>query len=464
MGYALPALKEDEMKKKLWGGRFTKPIDPIFEAFSQSVYFDHTLAEFDCIGSILHVLVLRNAKYLSSAEASRLIQGLVKVHGKAVSGMLYHGQEAEDVHTLIQQELAKSAGSLVAKLHTARSRNDQVVLATKLYCRHQTGGMLLCLADLIEAFDAAAEKYQGLVLPGFTHMQHAQPVEAQDYFGAYSAMLQRDYAKLKAVHESIELSFGSGALAGTPIAAQHYRVTLPEPVRKALGVKERISLVPASNALDTVSSRDFVLDILSALAVMGMHFSRFAEDMIIWSSQEFSFVELDDAYCTGSSLMPQKKNPDALELIRGYAGRLQGNLVSVLTMLKGLPLSYNRDMQLDKEPLFESMESSLVMTRILAGVVGSLSLRRDTIARGLEDEGLYATDLAYFLVHKGVAFSRAHETVGRLFRYAADRSLAVKDMEEKVLKTFHPCLTREAVSGIFDAAASVKAKRSLLRR
>jgi len=290
-------------------------------------------------------------------------------------------------------------------------------------------------------------KNKGMIIPGFTHMQHAQPVYLKDYFSAYGRMLKRDFNRLENVAKSIELTMGAGALAGTPVPSKFYAKDIR----------------PTPNSLDSVSDRDFVIDTLSALAITGMHLSRFAEDLIIWSTKEFDFIEIDEAFCTGSSLMPQKKNPDALELIRGYAGRLYGNLVSVLTVMKGLALTYNRDMQLDKEPLFNSVEIIQEELKIMAGIVKTLKFNKAKIEGHLEDEALYATDLVYYLVDKGVPFKEAHSIIGKLVKCAIDNSIEIKSMTESELKKFSSKFVHKEIIKLFNPKVSVESKKSIKR-
>lgn len=450
------------MAKKLWGGRFKKPADPVFEEFSRSVQYDYKLAEYDIIGSIIHVHVLTKAKYLTSAEGKRLIRGLRSILKGFKSGTCKPDLSQEDIHTQIQNMLQKSIGDVALKLHTARSRNDQVVFAVKLYCKAQIARTVEGITALTDALAYAARKYEDIIIPGFTHMQHAQPVYLKDYFSAYSAMFERDAARLKNIDSTMRVSLGAGALAGTPISAGDYSID-PRSIPEAKVVASFTTLHSTRNALDVVSDRDFVIEILSSLSVMAMHASRLAEDLIIWASKEFGFVDLDDAFCTGSSLMPQKKNADSLELIRGITGRFYGNLIAVLTMMKGLPLSYNRDMQLDKEPLFASFEAAGVVSKILSGLMKTLTVNKDAVSAHLADESLYATDLVYYLVEKGLAFKPAHTAVGKLVRYSIDAGIAIKNMDERELRGFSPLFKKQEILKLFDPAVSVASKRSIKR-
>ncbi|MFH1190160.1 MAG: argininosuccinate lyase [Candidatus Omnitrophota bacterium] len=441
------------MAKKLWGGRFAKEADPLVEKFSRSIRYDHKLAKYDIFGSIAHVQVLKKARYLTPFEAGSLTKALSAFYEAVNKGAFKYDAKAEDIHTDIQNKLQDTLGDLALKLHTARSRNDQVVFATKAYCKTELAKLIAWMGRLEGALGKSAVKNRGLVLPGFTHMQHAQPVYAKDYLGAYARMLKRDAARLAAISDGIKLTMGAGALAGTPVASGIYGLSM-----------RGIKIEAPVNSIDAVSDRDFVIEILGALAIAGMHLSRLAEDFIIWSTKEFDFIEIDEAFCTGSSLMPQKKNADALELIRGCAGRLYGNLVSVLTVMKGLPLAYNRDMQCDKEPLFDSVETVLAELEILTGLVGTLRFNKAKIEEHLEDESLYATDLVYYLVGKGVPFKTAHTIVGKLIKHSIDSGIEIKSMSPAELEKFSPMLDRAAILKLFNPRVSVEAKRSIKRK
>jgi argininosuccinate lyase len=450
------------MGKKLWGGRFGKQTDPLVEEFTKSIQYDQKLATYDLIGSRLHVEILRKSGYLSSAEAQALLSGLAYIDEKIETGSFAPGGE-EDIHTYIQNELQKKVGDLALKLQTARSRNDQVTFATKLYAKASIKAMLFFIAELEKSITELAEENVDIIIPGFTHMQHAQPVRLKDYLWAYVEMLERDYTRLDFISKNMRITLGAGALAGTPINASEYNVSASKVLKHHRVFAEALNVSATSNSLDSVSDRDFVIEIISALSMAAMHLSRMAEDLIIWSTEEFDFVEIDEAFCTGSSLMPQKKNADSLELVRGYTGRLYGNLVSVLTMMKGLPLTYNRDMQLDKEPLFSSFEIVSSELRVLQGLVKTLKFNREKIQEHLEDESLYATDLVYYLVDKKVAFKQAHTIVGRLVKCSLDRSIPIKAMPEELLKSFSDKIVKKEIVKLFDPLTSVESKRSVKR-
>lgn len=447
------------MAKKLWGGRFAKKTDPLVEDFTRSIQYDYKLAKYDVLGSIVHVAILGKAGYLTSKEVNKIQSALVKIgNGKFVPDMAY-----EDVHSQIQDMLQDKIGDLALKLHTARSRNDQVVFATKVYCIDKYAEVTAFLQGVIGSLKYLSDANKDIILPGFTHMQHAQPIYLKDYIGAYMIMLEGCLNKLNAAASDIKLTMGSGAVAGTPIEAKYYRMSLDKYAQK-LGIKSSgLKLEPAKNAVYTVSDRSFVLEALNVTAIIATHLSRFAEDLILWATKEFDFVDIDEAFCTGSSLMPQKKNPDVLELIRGCSGRMYGNRIGLLTVIKGLPLSYNRDMQLDKEPLFDSFETLISELKVLKGLIKTLKFNKDKLETQLDDESLYATDIVYYLVGKKVPFKTAHTIVGKLIKYAIDNSIEVKTMTQHELNAFSDKLVKKEIVKLFDPEFSVKSKKSIKR-
>lgn len=450
------------MSKKMWGGRFSKKTNPLVEEFTKSIQYDYKLAEYDIIGSMAHAEVLKKTGYLSSDEADKLSKGLKSIYADIKNKKFKPDNQYEDIHSYIQQQLQKKVGNSALKLHTARSRNDQVVFATKVYCKKSILDLTLGIYELNETIHKLSAKVGKLVIPGFTHLQHAQPVYLKDYLGAYIKMLDADNKRLSYIRENITITLGAGALAGTPIDAKKYNLSTVKYL-KEMPLLKNFNVKPSDNSLYAVSDRDFVIEIISALSIMAMHLSRLAEDLIIWSTKEFDFIEIDESFCTGSSLMPQKKNPDGLELIRGYAGRLYGNLVSVLTMMKGLPLAYNRDMQLDKEPLFNSFEIVSSELEVISGVIKTLKFNKDKIEEQLKDESLYATDLVYYLVDKKTAFKDAHDIAGKLVKYSIDSGIEIKDMPENVLKKFSGKFVKKEVFKLFDPEVSVKSKKSIKR-
>lgn len=463
MGNALSKVKvEGNMAKKLWGGRFSKKTNPLVEEFTKSIQYDYKLAKFDLLGSMAHVEILKNCGYLSSEEAKGITKALDDIYESIKKGIFKPDLQCEDIHTNIQNILQKKVGDLALKLHTARSRNDQVVFATKMYCKMTLLELQSNVIELGNAMSGLASKNKDVIIPGFTHMQHAQPVYLSDYLAAYKEMFYVDLNRLDYIEKNIIVTLGAGALAGTPIPADEYKIKASGFIKK-IGLDNNFNIQPTGNSLNSVSDRDFVIEIVSALAIIAMHLSRLAEDLIIWSTKEFDFVEIDEAFCTGSSLMPQKKNADVLELIRGYVGRLNGNLVSVLTMMKGLPLTYNRDMQLDKEPLFNSFEIVSMELKVLAGLIKTLKFNKAKIAEQLKDEALYATDLVYYLVGEKIAFKEAHTIVGKLVKYSLDNKIEIKEMPENILKSFSEKFVKKEITKLFDPTVSVKSKKSIKR-
>lgn len=448
---------------KLWGGRFSKKTDKLVEEFTKSISYDSKLAAYDVMGSQAHVVVLQEAGYLTRAEAKKLYNALEAIHKSIVNGIFKADKNCEDIHTDIQNKLQKKIGDLVLKLHTARSRNDQVVFATKLYCKNEIIKIRFDIAQMIKVLAKVSNFNKDMIIPGFTHLQHAQPVYLKDHLSAYIDMLSRDDGRLRYISENMKITFGAGALAGTPIDAKTYSKKAAQ-FFSNVEADKNWQIHSTENSLDSVSDRDFVIEIISALSLIAMHLSRLSEDLIIWTTKEFDFIELDDAFSTGSSLMPQKKNPDVLELVRGYSGRLYGNLVAVLTMMKGLPLTYNRDMQLDKEPLFNSFEIISNELGVLSGLIGTVKFNKNKIKEHLQDEALYATDLVYYLVNKGVAFKEAHTIIGELVRYSIENGTLIKEIPESILKkNFSNKIVRSQLVELFDPKKSVESKKSIKR-
>jgi len=444
-------------KSKLWGGRFSKKTNALVEDFTRSIQFDKKLAKYDCIGSLAHIDILKVAGLLSETEHNKLKKGLHKILGNIEKISVSPDQAFEDIHSYVQflLEQDKSVGAAALKLHTCRSRNDQVAFDVKLYCLQNIAVTRAIVFELIDSLKKLGDKNSDVFLPGYTHLQHAIPVALVDHLGAYVAMLTRDNNRLNQISENIKLTFGAGAVAGTFIPAEKYSLS-------AKGMLPK-NVEPCANSIDSVSDRDFVIEILSALSIMAMHVSRLSEDMILWASKEFDFVDIDDAFCTGSSLMPQKKNPDVLELARGYTGRIYGNLINVLVMMKGLPLSYNRDMQHDKEPLFDSFDIMQKTAAVLAELFKNVTFKTANIKNQLDDESLYATDLADYLVQKGVAFKEAHSIIGRLIKHKCETGEDIKTMGNNTLAQFHKFLTVGTVKNILDPKVSVNAKKSIRR-
>ncbi|MCX6338489.1 MAG: argininosuccinate lyase [Candidatus Aureabacteria bacterium] len=422
------------MTQKLWAGRFDKEMAPEVERFTASIGFDQKLFEHDIRGSLAHVEMLQRQGLISAAECKKISAGLKKVRGEIRRGSFKPGTEHEDIHMAVETRLKKLIGPVADKLHTARSRNDQVALDLRLFLRDEIGAILACIRLLQKNIVNVAWENKDVVMPGFTHLQHAQPVIAAHHLLAYVEMLQRDAGRLLDCRERVNMMpLGAGALAGTSLPIDRKYVA------KLLGFNSL-----CTNSIDAVSDRDFALEFLAAGAIIGVHLSRMAEEIVRWASREFAFIEIDLSYCSGSSLMPQKVNPDVAELVRGKSGRLFGSLVSLLTVMKGLPLSYNRDMQEDKEPLFDAAGTLRGCLAIMAGLWERIRFRRAEIRRSLEGDFSQATDLAEYLVTKGCPFREAHRLIGKLVAECIHRG---KRLEALTLTELRSC------SALFDRGA-----------
>jgi len=391
---------------KAWSGRFVEPTHALVERFSSSLAVDQRLFECDIEGSLAHCQTLERAKVLSQSDCRALMQGLKAVRQELRDGQFPFSQSDEDIHMAVERRLTELIGPVGGKLHTGRSRNDQVTLDLRLYLRDSLKQMDGLLHSVQCAFVQQARHHIDVIIPGYTHLQRAQPVLLAHHFLAYVEMLARDRGRVQDALKRVNvMPLGSGALAGS-----NY------PVDRRLTAKLLGFSAISQNSLDAVSDRDYVAEILSVLSMIMMHLSRFSEELVLWSSQEFSFVELPDGFCTGSSMMPQKKNPDIPELIRGKTGRVYGNLFSLLTTLKGLPLSYNRDLQEDKEPLFDGLQTVLDSLTLYAELIQRLRVRRDVLSSTMNAGYLLATELADYLVSQKVPFREAHSLVGKLVR------------------------------------------------
>ncbi|HET7342007.1 MAG TPA: argininosuccinate lyase, partial [Methylomirabilota bacterium] len=412
--------------KKTWGGRFSQSADPTAERFTGSLAFDQRLWPFDVAGSLAWARALVRAGLLTAAEGDTIAKGLTAVRGELEAGTFPFRPELEDIHTNVERRLVELVGDVGGKLHTGRSRNDQIALDERLYLRDVLARTSAGLRDVQEALLARAADTLDAPMPGYTHLQRAQPVVLAHHLLAYVFMLQRDRERLAdAGRRADALPLGAAALAGTAFAIDR------ETLARDLG----FSGVTA-NSLDAVSDRDYVLEFLAAAAIAGVHFSRLAADLTLWATAEFGFVEFADAWATGSSIMPQKKNPDVAELIRGKSGRLHGNLVAVLTTLKGLPLTYNSDMQEDKEPLFDSVDTLEAILGVLPPLLRSLTFRLERMRAAAGESFSTATDLADYLVRKGLPFRQAHEVVGRAVRHALERGVGLEALGVDELRRF----------------------------
>jgi argininosuccinate lyase len=431
-------------------GRFQKPAAEIARRYSESVSFDHRLYRHDIAGSIAHAAALAKAGILSAAEQKKIQTGLRGIGKEIGSGNFKWDESLEDVHMNIESALTKRIGEAGAKLHTARSRNDQVALDLRLYAKEQTTEIGKHLKRLQRALLDVAEKHVDLVMPGYTHLQRAQPIYFAHYLLGQIEAFARDAERLGGCLERTDvLPLGSGALAGSTIVLDR------ELIARELGFA-RVS----QNSVDAVSDRDFICEFLFCLAMIGMHLSRLSEDLIIWSTSEFGFVEFSDKFATGSSLMPQKKNPDMAELTRGKTGRLYGNLMSILTTLKALPSAYNRDLQEDKEALFDSLDTVSAALTVFSAMLPELKMNRKRMEAAAKDPNLLATDLAEYLVKKGTPFREAHEIVGKIVARAAKKGATLNEIASVELKGISAKFDSD-LSKVFDLRRSLAARRAI---
>ena len=408
--------------KKLWAGRFTEKTEKSVEEFTCSETFDARLWKYDIQGSIAHVKMLARQKIISKKDANSIIRGLNDIASRIEAGKFRFRKDLEDIHMNIEHALIRNIGPSGGKVHTARSRNDQVALDMRLYLRDEIRKIGILVRKLQRAFVSQAERHLGVMMPGYTHLQRAQPVLLSHHLLAYYEMLERDRGRLWDCFKRVNIMpLGAAALAGTSLPIDRRYVA-------------RLLKFPAvtENSIDTVSDRDFVIEFISVASILMMHLSRFAEELILWNTEEFGFVELPDAFTTGSSIMPQKKNPDVLELTRGKAGRVFGSLVSILTLMKGLPLAYNRDMQEDKEAMFDAVDTVKASLDVLSRMIPKIKFIRKRIEKAVDSGFMTATDIAEYLVGKGVPFREAHEITGKIVRKCieSDSNLASIDINE----------------------------------
>jgi argininosuccinate lyase len=415
------------MSTKPWGGRFQEELDAIAARFSASVHVDGRLWPQDIEGSIAHVRMLGDRNILSTEDVERIVKGLKGIATSIERGELQWDPSKEDVHMNIESALIQAIGEVGGRLHTGRSRNDQVATDMRLWTRQACQSTMADVDALLEVLVDKAEAHIDFLMPGYTHLQRAQPVRLAHHLLAWAEMLDRDRARLADAMERLnECPLGSAALAGTTFPLDR------EATARELGFDR-----PMRNSLDAVSSRDFLLETLSALAICAVHLSRIAEELILWSSQEFGFMQMSDAFTTGSSIMPQKKNPDMPELVRGKTGRVVGSLVNLLVMLKGLPLSYNRDLQEDKAPAFEAFDTIHDCLAVLSGAIASAAFDRDRMAAALKEGFLDATEVADWLAARGVPFREAHHVAGRLVRDAVQRGTTLSELPLEVYQAAH---------------------------
>ncbi|MBM3127530.1 MAG: argininosuccinate lyase [Chloroflexi bacterium] len=433
----------------MWGGRFSKQMDDRFAYLNASLRFDWRLYAADIRGSRAYARALARAHLISEMERDALVDGLTRVEQEFDAGTFAAQPSDEDIHTAVERRLGELVGAVAGKLHTGRSRNDQVATDTRLFVLDTIRNLQFAIRNLQSAILEKSEQQLDVLMPGYTHLQRAQPILFSHWLMAYFWMLERDHARLRdcATRVSV-LPLGAGALAGNALGIDR------DFLARELGFA-RVS----DNSIDAVSDRDFIAEFLFAAALIGAHLSRLGEDLVLYSSAEFGFVTLDDAYATGSSLMPQKKNPDAMELARGKAGRLIGDLMSLLVVLKGLPSSYNKDLQEDKEPLFDAVDTLDALLPVVAGVIRTLRVHADKMRAAL-DAAMLATDLADYLVRRGVPFRDAHRRVGEAVKLAETRGIALADLSLDAYKTIAPEFDA-ALKDVFDFARALAARETV---
>ena len=423
---------------QLRGGRFTKETDQLVYNFNASIGFDQKFFKEDIQGSIAHVTMLEKQGILTGEEKKLIIKGLTSIEEDVDSGKMEITSEYEDIHSFVEANLIKRIGEAGKKLHTGRSRNDQVALDMKLYVRNQVVEVDLLLKEFLGTIHSIMKNNLDTYMPGFTHLQKAQPITLAHHMGAYFEMFKRDRARMKDLYARMNFCpLGSGALAGTTYPLDRFYTA------SLLGFDG-----PTNNSMDSVADRDYIIEFLSALSTVMMHLSRFSEEIIIWNSNEYSFVEIDDGYSTGSSIMPQKKNPDIAELVRGKTGRVYAALVSILTTMKGLPLAYNKDMQEDKELTFDAIDTTKGCIALFNGMMATIKFKKDTMARSAMMGFTNATDAADYLVKKGVAFRDAHEIIGRLVLYCIEKNTSIDKLCLQELKEISSVFEEDVFSEI----------------
>ena len=418
---------------KLWGGRFEGTVEEWVEQFGASISFDHQLAKFDLMGSLAHVQMLGQTGILRSEEAEQIQDGLQALLRDLEAGELHFYIANEDIHMNMEVLLTEKIGPLAGKLHTARSRNDQVATDMHLYLKEQLGHVLDKLANLNSVLLDLAEKHVETIMPGYTHLQHAQPISFAHHLMAYYNMFQRDSERFAFNLKHTDLSpLGAAALAGTTF-----------PIDRQLSSDLLGFQQPYTNSLDAVSDRDFILEFLSNASILMMHMSRFCEEIINWCSFEYQYISLSDSFSTGSSIMPQKKNPDMAELIRGKTGRVYGNLLGLLTVMKSLPLAYNKDLQEDKEGMFDTVETILNSLDVLAGMLSSMQINKVKMQQSTENDFSNATELADYLAEKGLPFREAHEIVGKLVLDSIKHGKNIQDWDLEELQVYHSLIEED---------------------
>lgn len=438
------------MVEKLWGGRFEASLDKQTEEFGASIKFEQRLAPFDLKGSLAHVKMLGETGIITTEESQKIAEGLKKVEEKLLNGQIEFKVENEDIHMNMESYLHQEIGPLAGKLHTARSRNDQVATDMHLYLKSILEAVLEALKGLRETIVKLAVNQIDTIMPGYTHLQHAQPISFGQHLMAYYQMLTRDFERFEFNVKHTDMNpLGAAALAGTTFPIDRMLTT------KLLGFEKAYD-----NSMDAVSDRDFILEFLSNASLLMMHLSRFCEELLLWSSHEFKFVSLSDAYSTGSSIMPQKKNPDMAELIRGKTGRVYGNLTALLTVMKGLPLAYNKDLQEDKEGMFDSADTIITSLTVMNGMLSTLTVNRVNVEKSTEQDFSNSTELADYLAAKGLPFRKAHELVGLLVLDCIKKGIYLQDVNLQDYQMLSP-LINEDVYEVLKSRTAVSRRNSL---
>ena len=423
---------------KLWGGRFKSGVNELVNTFNASISIDSRMYKEDILGSLAHVKMLGKQGIIPAKDSEKIVNGLNEILKRIENGVIHIDNSSEDIHSFIESTLTYYIGDEGKKLHTGRSRNDQVALDTKLYVKKYLIVVANELLNLQTVILNKAKENINTIMPGYTHMQKAQPITFAHHIMAYAEMLKRDYGRLLDCYERMnEMPLGSGALA-----------TSTYPIDRNFVSNELGFNKPTVNSIDSVSDRDYAIEALSALSLIMMHLSRFSEEVILWCTDEFNFVELDDAYSTGSSIMPQKKNPDVAELVRGKTGRVYGDLMTLLTVMKGIPLAYNKDMQEDKESLFDGLDTVLLSIQTFTGMLDTMKIKKDVMNKAASGGFTNATDVADYLVKKGEAFRNAHEIVGKIVLYCIDENKAIDDLSLDEFKSFSPFFEEDVYKAI----------------
>ena len=426
------------MSEKMWGGRFTKTTDEMINDFQASIDFDKRMYHEDIAGSIAHARMLAKCGIISKDDAEKIEKGLKDILGQIERGEFTFDVALEDIHMNIEKRLTDAIGDAGARLHTARSRNDQVALDTHMYVRREVVSVERLIIDMMNALVEVAEKNQDAIMPGYTHLQRAQPILFAHHMLAYFAMMTRDFERFAGVYSRADIMpLGAGALAGTTF-----------PIDRAFVADELNFGRIYHNSLDAVSDRDYIMEFLSAASILMVHLSRLAEETILWCSREFSFVELDDAHCTGSSMMPQKKNPDVSELVRGKTGRVIGHLMAMFTTVKGLPLAYNKDLQEDKEGIFDAIDTVKFSLAVYARILRGMKVKKDVMKRAVDEDFSNATDLADYLAKKGMPFRKAHAVSGSAVHYCIEHHKWLEDLSLDEFKALSPMFDEDIFEAI----------------